>query len=233
MQTRETIQQELREAGTNLQVGLTRMPFSVPESYFENLSANLLARVRSDDARAELAGLSPLLAGLSRKMPFTVPQDFFAKTVTPETTSMLDGMSRVMPYRIPAGYFEELPAGLLQRVAAKPARVVSMPARTGWMRIAAAAVVAGALAIGGWLYQEKPAATGTANTEAWVQKRLNNMPDQALEEFIQTTAPSANSGIAATTGTRADVRKMLHDVPDNEMDAFLDQIPADEDSGIN
>jgi hypothetical protein len=169
------------------------------------------------------------LAGLSRKMPFEVPQGYFEAPpaiAEPELPALLAGIDRRPPYMGPAGYFEALPERLLKQAAPKAKVVAMRPVR--WMRMAAAAVVATAMAIGGWLYTH-PSGSLSADPQAWVQKRLNGVPDGALEEFIQTADPVHGTDLAQSA-PKAEVRQMLRDVSDNEMDAFLDQIPTDDES---
>jgi hypothetical protein len=227
MEPRQNIIRELNEAGIALPGELVATPYAVPLGYFEAFADAVLARLRRDEAREELEAISPLLASLSRKMPFEVPQGYFEAAPLPVETSLLDGLSREMPYAVPAGYFESLPDALLRRVAPKAKVVAMRPVR--WMRMAAAAVVATAMAIGSWLYTH-PAPSLTANPQAWVQKRLNGVPDSALDKFIQTADPVHGNEVAQSQQPKNDVRQLLRDVSDNEMEAFLDQVPADDES---
>lgn len=55
-------------------------PFSVPEGYFDGLSANILSKIKEtedDSVTAELLKISPVLAGFERKNPFIVPENYF------------------------------------------------------------------------------------------------------------------------------------------------------------
>ena len=58
--------------------------YSVPEGYFDALPDTLMSRIRAMQAdtnvpvgEGELAEIAPILSGLSRKMPFTVPDGYF------------------------------------------------------------------------------------------------------------------------------------------------------------
>lgn len=51
-------------------------PFDVPESYFDNLSFNILKKVKNS-AESEDPTLSPLLQSLKNDNPFSVPQGYF------------------------------------------------------------------------------------------------------------------------------------------------------------
>ena len=82
MNSRNTISAELKALDSQLSPGVNTNPYSVPDGYFEGLADRILARIKSDDVSAEeeINSLSPLLAGLSRKMPFEVPADYFEET---------------------------------------------------------------------------------------------------------------------------------------------------------
>lgn len=226
METRQHIAIELQEAGLTLPAGLSGAPFAVPEGYFAAFAGTVLRRIRQQEAQAELEELSPLLASLPKAMPFALPEGYFA---APPVPSLLDSLDRRMPFAVPEGYFEALPGAVLNRLRGEAVKeetpVVRM--RPRWMRMAAAAVVGAALVVGGWLYESRPAAP--ASPEAMVQHSLQSVPDQALEDFIQTTDPATASGLAQRSPNRTDVRSMLHDVSVSEMDAFLEQVPGEDD----
>ncbi|RYY40058.1 MAG: hypothetical protein EOO08_06895 [Chitinophagaceae bacterium] len=231
MEPRKNIAQELQEAGVNLPAGLNARPYAVPAGYFALFAEAVLREIRRREASDELQQVSPLLAGLQRSMPYSVPPGYFGEAVVP---SLLDGLDRTMPFAVPAGYFEGLPQQLLSRAnaVAEPveeapvqARVLRM--RPRWMQVAAAAVVAGALAVGGWLYEGN---SGSSGPEVVMQSGLRTVSDQALEDFIQNTAPNASASTATAQG---EVKAMLKDVPLSEMDAFLEQVPLDDVSDMN
>ena len=152
------------------QVG-TNLPYQVPQGYFEGLAAAILQRIKTEslDAQQEVETLSPLLAGLSKKMPFSVPEGYFSELsgnvvggvkaidFVNEELEVISPLMRELKAKnvtkCPQGYFENLAGNVLDKVRErKPAKVVSMNAGRRLMRYAVAAVIAGALAIGGWFY---------------------------------------------------------------------------------
>jgi hypothetical protein len=230
MEKRQPIIRELAAAGIVLPDGPIAPPYAVPAGYFEAFAAAVLARICREEAAAELQEISPLLAGLSRKMPFEVPQGYFEAApvaAAPELPALLADIDRRMPYAVPEGYFATLPE-LMLKASAPKAKVVAMrPVR--WMRMAAAAVIATAMAVGVWFYTQ-PAASLSADPQAWVQKRLTGVPDGALEEFIETADPVHGAELAQSQRPKAEVRQLLNDVSDKEVDAFLEQVPTDDES---
>ena len=50
---------------------------SVPEGYFDSLPGILLSKIKAVENTSELSEIAPVLAGLDRKMPYTVPKGYF------------------------------------------------------------------------------------------------------------------------------------------------------------
>src|SRR3954463_14078072 len=195
MNTRNTIQDELKALNSELESYPHSLPYSVPEGYFNSLAESILRRVKAQDLEAsdEIAELSPLLSGLSKQMPFEVPADYFASNMDDlasisagdENSVILSLIDKEMPYEVPYGYFEQLPVAVMNRVAPKKAKVVSM-ARRGWMRVAAAAMVAGIITISGIFYFNRGREIPVDNPQ-WVASKLKTVSDKELEEFVKTT----------------------------------------------
>lgn len=248
MSDRKTIQNELSELGSDLPV-TDGSVFSVPEGYFEGLAAAALAKVKTADdlqPQAELEALSPFLAGMPKATPYSVPPLYFQENTeilsalgAEPAPSVLAGHDKRMPYAVPAGYFNTLPAQVLAKVAEPKAKVVPLFART-WMRVAAAAVVAGALVIGGLtIFNNRPddaslaanAANDTtlvAQSRPVIEQEIKNVPTQELEQFIADVVPpvGANAGQTAAAEKEADV--LLEDVSVTEMESFLSALPQAE-----
>ena len=74
MRSQTNIKDELKSLESGLPV--TDNPaFSVPEGYFEGLASSVLAKVKASEAsvQKELAEISPLLAGIPKVTPYSVP----------------------------------------------------------------------------------------------------------------------------------------------------------------
>ena len=235
MNPRTDILNELKELNSTLQDSPAN-PYAVPAGYFEGIADAVLAKIKGDTASSEIAELSPLLAGLSRKMPYEVPKGFFEATDLSSITSdeelpqVLAGLHRTLPYKVPQGYFETLPQIMLGRVAKPKARVVSM---TKWMRVAAAAVIATAILISGYLYFSTPKSISVDNPQ-WVAKNLKDLDTKELEQFIQetdvTVAQAEKPKMAP--GKKAEVKTLLNDVSTEELESFLEAVPVEDDEMI-
>jgi hypothetical protein len=240
MNSRNAIQEELKELSSFLPYDKQPV-FTVPQGYFENFAASVWSRLNSQhpmDSADELAELSPVLAAIPRKMPFTVPENYFS-----ELTSSLPAMTsndhlpevlqhhRQMPYTVPEGYFEGVAESVLAKVKVKKpvGKVVSFGMKP-WMRIAAAAVVTGLIVLGGIAYfgNNSKSIDPNSQPDEWISQKLKNINSKELDEFIRTVDISFSSKeLAASANGEAEVRKMLKDVSNSELDAFLNQLPAD------
>jgi len=211
----------------------------VPEGYFENFAVSVLMRIKKeeavDSAAEELASLSPLLAGLPKKMPYDLPQNYFttlsndvpALIQEDELPAILAEHTRSNPYEVPMGYFDTLPTQVIAKIAPKQAKIVSFN-RTRWMRVAAAALVTGAIAISSLVYYNNRSSTNLySSSEAWIANQLKNISNQDLDSFIESADATSTEQMA--TANVADVGQLLNDVSVKEIDAFLAQIPTDDE----
>ena len=234
MNSRITIQEELKALDSSLPGGIGFPAFSVPDGYFDGLSSAVMQKIRNkdmDSARDELAGLSPLLAGIPKTTPFSVPEGYFhsnmesLKAISSEAVpAVLQYAGKAMPYAVPSGYFQSFADTVLKKV--KPqAKVISMTPRR-WMRVAAAAMVAGIITISGIAYFSGKQEIKVDNPQ-WVAKKLKNVSDRELDEFVKNTDIQGTLATVRNKPARnADVKTLLKDVPDNELDAFLNEVPS-------
>jgi hypothetical protein len=242
METRSTILNELKELSPAVsQIG-PDTPYQVPKGYFDSLAAMIMARIKTENASAkdELQTLSPLLSGLSKKMPFQAPEGYFSQlsgnlvgSLQPDDVSpLLDSLRTRHAYSVPQGYFETLPAAILSKVQEKrPARVVSMTFGRKVLRYAAAAIITGVMAIGGWMYFGKDTSTSATQEQAGAIAIIENMfNDQKVSEddisnFLENeTFPAAtamNVQVSEEPMDEKDIREMLSDVSEEELNQFI------------
>lgn len=235
MNNRITISDELTALQSGLSPEIHGQTYQVPPGYFDTLPELILARVKSNGLNAveEISELSPLLAGLSRKMPYDVPENYFGTTAdqleaitSDEESLVLSFISKEMPYQVPAGYFAGFPEQMLEKLPRQQARVIPIMHRK-WMRMAVAASVTAIMAISGFLYfnnrnEIAPAGNETVSTE------LKDVSTEELDAFIKNATggkqPAASDDITASE----DASALLNDVSDKELEAFLSGVPVDE-----
>jgi hypothetical protein len=247
MNSKNAIQEELRDLDSSLPK-CEKPVFDLPEGYFENFAASVLAKIKGEaeiSVQEELQHLSSTLSTIPRTMPFSVPEAYFANLTSNLPTLLKDDfvpeelkkLAKRVPYDVPVDYFENLPAQILSKVAKPKAKVVSMSARH-WVRYAAAAIVTGLIAISGILYFKNNTGKEIAldplkEPKAWVADKLEDVSNQDLEEFISTTDVGLNGKeIVQTVVTAQEVRKLLNDIPDNELDVFLDEVPTESEEAL-
>ena len=236
MRSEYTIQEELKELNSSLPPVKGSEVYAVPDGYFEGLAEAILARVKATSLEAgeEIETLSPLLASLSRKVPFDVPAGYFqslnTEAATEETLPIAWKEARFNPtYSVPDGYFDQFPERMLTQVAPKhtTGKVISMSQRI--MRYATAACLTGLVAMASWLYFGKP---GVINVQEhpnkWVASKLQNTSTQELDAFMQT-ADATHEIVSVPKTSKPEVKKLLKDISDKELDAFLEQVPGDDE----
>jgi hypothetical protein len=247
MNSWNAIQQELNDLGSSLPLTNNEQPvFTVPEGYFENFAASVLAKVKSQSpvpAADELNALSPVLAAIPKQTPYHVPEDYFTHLATglpalvndEALPDFLKTHTKQMPYQVPIGYFDGLAAQVAAKVTTpKRAKVLYFSPRV--MRYAAAAVITGAIAIAAFFYGNGNGNSPDPATQpgAWVAQKLKNVPKRDIEAFLKTVDTDLTSKEVASKGGKTEVRQMLRDVSTQELDAFLKEVPTDNDlSNIN
>ncbi len=242
MNSRNAIQNELREMNSSLPFDIKEPVFNVPESYFENFASSVLACVKGEQAvtaAEEIQQLSPILAAIPKKMPYDAPENYFSGVadelpilVKPDTLpSVLAHHDKKMPYGVPDGYFDNLPGTIMTKVNKPKAKVIALNSRR-WMRIAAAAMIIGIIAIGGILYfRSQETIDPNEHPRAWIARELKGVSKKDLDEFIKTVGINASRDMAQKDNSQSngsEVRKLLQDVSAREIDAFLDAIPTDD-----
>jgi hypothetical protein len=238
MNSRNTIQDELNELNSGLNSSFNN-PYSVPEGYFDGLAASVLEKIKGEtpvSATEELVQLSPLLAGIPRKMPYTIPEDYFqsnieglkAFTSESEESLVLSFIEKEMPYEVPTGYFSNVPEQVLEKVSNQGTKVVPL-GRRKWMRLAVAAAVTGIMVVSGIFYFNNRGNNGATNDPVTAVEKATT---EELNDFIKTTAVTDDQS-QVTVNNNPKTEKIFADVSDKELNDFLDQMPADDEIDFN
>lgn len=243
MTQRANILQELNEIGSTF----INMPmeniFSVPSGYFENFAEQMLIRIKTSDTKDELNDLSTLLNSISKENPYSIPPNYFDgleeklmqhvresadyQTVQEELESispLLSQLSKQTVYSVPKGYFENIyPA----EKAKQEIKIISITHHR-WFRYAAAAVVVGFIALGGFLFiNKKPSIDPNKDPQGWVAKNVVKKVNPAqLDEFIKLADEENNTKstvITNKTDKSDDIKELMKDVPDTEIKNFLNE----------
>jgi hypothetical protein len=161
--------------------------------YFESLSATILEKIKSNsiEIKRELDEVAPLLNTISKQQVYTVPDGYFAGL------NAVDGIKKI----------KREPKVITLRIARK------------WMQYAAAAVMAGVLVTGAFLY------TDNGNSDVvGVSYGLNKVSDTELVEYVDNpehfvAAPAATS--LASESELVEIKDNIQKVSDEELNQYL------------
>ncbi len=238
MDPKNNIVQELQELNSQLAGSAAQTPYQVPQGYFDGLMEQVMRRIKeleAANAADELAHLSPVLSQVSKQMPYTVPAGYFesieertSATIAAEFSAseelesispLLSGLKKTNPYSIPDGYFDTV---MVPEVTKPAAKVVSMGSRK-WFRLAAAAVVTGAIILAGVLLINNQKVTPTTDSYAWVKKNTKKVTTEKIEEFIQLTDEEkfVKESVASNDVKPLEVKDLVKDIPEEEIQSLL------------
>lgn len=135
------ISEELKPVAPLLASLERRLPYRVPEGYFELLSGSVVEQVLLQDSLSMIkAGDVP--PGYFDQLPALILQKAKEQDSTlelQEFAPVLAGLSKSMPYQLPEGYFENL--NPLAAAHQKPVRSILPISTKAWLRVAAALLV--------------------------------------------------------------------------------------------
>ena len=220
----------------------------IPAGYFDNLSASILSKIEGTAAH-ELQSLSPLLAGLSKEAPYTVPEGYFnglSKHVSgqlpePVLPAAWEAARHLQPQELPADYFEHLPDTLLQRVQPqRSGRVIRMQ----MMRIAVAAVFTGLMALGGYRLLQQPAGTeppataqaalptfieeGKQLNEEQFDEKLSTLSEEVIIRYLEKTSAETDVAVlSASLGDEALPDEEAYLTDENTLNQFIETLSTD------
>ncbi|RYG31265.1 MAG: hypothetical protein EOO01_35620, partial [Chitinophagaceae bacterium] len=127
------ISDELKQLGSVLAgFPAVNTPYTAPGGYFDSLAEVILKKAKEQSGQSaseELESISPLLSGISKKSPFSVPDNYFTELpanvmsgaqAVELVNEELENLSPLMAslkstnvYSVPKGYFESLPGSIL------------------------------------------------------------------------------------------------------------------------
>src|ERR1700744_4056629 len=172
--------------------------FSVPDGYFEGFAAQVLGRIKAGQAnqtiREELAALSELVSGISREMPYTLPEGYFE-----EVSPLLTILKEKTTYSIPEeGYFDHFATGVTAKID-RPVTARGIPIggrkakvlNGNWWKYSAAAMAACINLIFSWP-QFHIGHTETRQAQVDIAQSLYKVPDQEIQNYMddQNSIPS-------------------------------------------
>jgi len=131
---------------------------------------------------------------------------------------LLNTVSRAEVYTVPVGYFAGMDLSFSAKNVKKEGKVITLRIARKWMQYAAAAVMAGVLVTGAFLY------TDTKNDLPDVSFELNKVSDIELVQYLDNpehfvAAPAATS--LASEAELVEVKNNIQKVSDEELNQYL------------
>jgi hypothetical protein len=211
METRKQILTEIQEIAPFLgETDIPNLPYTVPEGYFSDFPEILMIRLKLEKenidlpATEEMAGLSSLLAGISRSEPYRVPLGFF------------QSLQAKIPGQEESSEHTEIIA------FPRPARVISMPMRL--VRYATAACIVALIGISSYNISHSSVITDPI-------LGLTTVSDQDMANYLDvhdvhwTPGVSSNASTATIDFNDDDIRDLLRGVPDIELEQYSASLP--------
>lgn len=252
----ETVDKELQNDAPTLSSLQTENVFKVPADYFASLSTNILAKINNqyvETAKEELQKLSTVLFSLQKENVFKVSADYFASLSTNVLSVLqkenhetaieeLQNLSPVLlslkkenVFKVPEGYFENFAGAVTSEIKPVTAKVIVMKPRNSWLKIAAAAVVTGAIAISSLnIFNHS---SNQDNTGALVAANSTVIPPYIKESFQFKNEQEVDAGIAKLSDD--DIIKYLEkngNVMDNDLlmkNTDVSELPSQTDYLMN
>jgi len=188
---------------------IPRLPvFTVPENYFVEFPGKLMEKIR-EDAKIETELLSPLLGGIQKKNPFSVPDGYFST------------------------FEEQLKKSTLPVVMPEPAKVIRMSGTRQVWKLSVAAMVAGVIGIAAWLfYQQNTAIDLPAQVN--INAELPKVSEQEMNDFLLSVPEMPATETPQVAGLEnLNIEDMLKDVQDGELQDFVKDMPELQPEKLN
>lgn len=177
--------------------------YQAPEGYFESLPGSILSKIRSlaeqtNEVHAELETIAPFLNTISKKPVYSVPDGYFAGVDLIKTAQLKKQETKIFTLR----------------------------SARRWMQYAAAAVVAGVLVTGAFLYTDN--STHYLEYEKYSQvdipSGLNKVSEEELVKYLNSPEHivlATTAGIAANEEELFEVKSSILDISDEELTLYL------------
>jgi hypothetical protein len=211
MENRTDILNELKELSPTIAAIEKVNVFRVPHGYFEQLAADILTGIETENGLAKTtslvgdvpAGYFDTLAGsILAKIKTTETED--AATEIRALSPMLYSIQNEHVFEVPQGYFENLSETVLNSVNPQ-AKVVTMKRRTtAFFKYAVAAAFTGVMALGVFKFTGKPKdeftvpAYVTAGLQVQdVDQELAKISDADIVKFLEANGTDVKTAMVA------------------------------------
>jgi len=238
MEHRQEILQELRDISPLIADSQQVNPFTVPQGYFDGLAGSILEKMRIDtllsNASANTYGIP---AGYFERLAGNILSKIQSgsneiRTELEEVAPLLNTISKQEIYSVPAGYFAQTNFAKVARYG----KVITLRVARKWTQYAAAAVMAGVLVTGAFIFTDNRTNLDNEQYQRMdVTSELNKVSDDELVKYVNN--PEHAIAAPATTQLASeeelvDVKNNIQQVSDDELKQYLKENAEPFDSVI-
>ncbi len=186
MKKANDISEELKSMGSSLADLSRKMPYSVPEGFFEKFAGSLHNTISELD-------MADFIPTGSKRLPFSVPAGYFEQltdniTAAVKANHLETSQPKATPFSTPAGYFETLPAQMLKAAKASDetitqTKVIPLSRRSFIrpLKWAVAAMLVAGIGLGSY------SVFFTGQSSSSTDKILASVPSDEIHEYLQHT----------------------------------------------
>jgi len=199
--------------------------YTLPRSYFDNLSNEMLNFITTE-----------YLVFGKKENKLNVPSGYFegfAETVLQKIKSqlkteiylelqdvapLLNTINKENIYSVPANYFQNLAVNIIKAQAPK-AKVVTFKVARKWLNYAAAAMLAGVLVSGAFLFTDNKSSFD-------LSKEVNKVSDEDLQNYINNNSHTLVYGTENELNNNSklpELEENLQSISDDELQQYLNE----------
>ncbi|MGN6618269.1 MAG: hypothetical protein ACTHJ5_13930 [Ilyomonas sp.] len=200
----ESLSEEvLVKVQTNVNLPVTSLPLSQPPvDYFNDLASNILLKIKAGVAEhekvvSELEEVAPLLNTINKRNVYSIPDDYFGSL----------------------HFFAPAPA------ETQSAKVVSFSQRRfSWLKYAVAAVTAGIVVAGAYLFiGDRNGNSMVANAASNITQKISTLSDKEITDYLNNE--TAEADIVPVNykmfNSTADIEGFLQNISTEEIKSYL------------
>ncbi len=234
MEKRPDIILELQEISQLLAGISAETPFRVPDGYFAQFpetvldtiqTETFLANASAETLRVPLGYFEGLSTSIMDKIT-TVSTETEVASELNEVAPLLNTISREEIYTVPQGYFDTIDFAVSAQSEKQPAKVITLRIARKWMQYAAAALVAGVLVTGAFLYTDNNSnlLENEQYTGLDAPSGLNKVSEDELVSYLDnpehiTAAPATS--LLASDDELKEVKNTIRQLSDEELNQYL------------
>jgi hypothetical protein len=213
------ISTELQEIAPMLAAAGRRMPYTVPQGYFENFPETALSKLNKQTQQDVPEGY---FEGFALTMLQKV-RNSEVRAELDEIAPLLNSVSKAMPYSLPEGYFEQWKPAIPVATVPQPAKIVKMGGGFGWKKWAAAAAILLTTGLAWQLWVKSPDNTGTelAINPAAVDTLLTGIDANSLSGYLETEE-SGSEFTSLLTMAEQDIETGVQQLSNEDLKWYLE-----------